>query len=327
MLTQDAAKPSILVVDDMPENIDVLKDALKNDYIVRPAMNGAVALKIAASEPKPDLILLDIMMPEMDGYEVIRRLQANSNTYKIPVMFVTAVTDTESELKGLKLGAVDYITKPFNSAIVLARVRTHLELRDARIKLERQNRELKSKTELLEKLAHIDGLTNIPNRRSFDLMLEIEWGRALRNNSPLSIIIADIDHFKSYNDNYGHTEGDQCLCAVAQCLSSLMQRPTDMVARYGGEEFVAILPDTDVRGAALLAEHWRAGVEKMHIPHAHSKTTDHVTLSVGYASMIPSRNQIPYYLLGIADEMLYQSKDGGRNQVNGKEVPQPGANE
>jgi len=321
MLNSAHAKPSILVVDDTPENIDVLKEALKKDYIVRPALDGATALKIASADPKPDLILLDIRMPGMDGYEVIRRLQADANTREIPVIFVTAASDIESELKGFELGAVDYITKPLSPAIVRARVCIHLELHDARKKLEKQNQDLKTQTDLLEKIVHLDSLTNISNRRHFDEMLEIEWSRGLRNKTPLSVIVADIDYFKGFNDHYGHVEGDRCLCSVAQCLSSLLQRPTDMVARYGGEEFVAILPVTDIKGAALLAENWRAGVEKLRIPHAVSGAADHVTISVGYATLIPAKDLVPYYLVGVADEMMYQAKESGRNLVCGKETP------
>ena len=321
MLNSSHAKPSILVVDDTPDNIDVLKETLKKDYTVRPALDGATALRIASVDPKPDLILLDIMMPEMDGYEVMRRLQADSNTRQIPVIFVTAASDIESELKGFELGAVDYITKPFSPPIVRARVSIHLELHDARKKLEKQNKELQIQTDLLERIVHLDSLTNISNRRHFDKMLEVEWSLALRNKTPLSIIVADIDYFKGFNDHYGHLEGDQCLCSVAQRLSSLLQRPTDMVARYGGEEFVAILPGTDMKGAALLAENWRAGVEKLHISHAVSKVAGHVTISVGYATLTPTRDLVPYYLVGVADEMMYQAKESGRNLVCGREIP------
>lgn len=321
MLNPTPAKPSILVVDDTPENIDVLIGALKIDYTIRPALDGVTALKIASSDPKPDLILLDIMMPKMDGYEVMRRLQMDDNTRQIPVIFVTAASDIESELKGFKLGAVDYITKPFSSAIVRARVGTHLELHDARKKLEKQNQELKTKSELLEKIANLDSLTGISNRRYFDEALEIEWSRAMRNNAPLSIIVADIDYFKGFNDHYGHIEGDKCLCLVAQCLSSSLQRPTDIVARYGGEEFVAILSGTDMKGAELLAENWRTSVEKLRIPHAASAASDFVTISVGHATMVPGRDQVPYYLVGVADEMLYQSKEMGRNQISGRKIP------
>ena len=156
-------KPSILIVDDTPENIDVLKETLKNDYIVRPALSGKSALKIAAAEPRPDLILLDIMMPEMDGYEVIRHLQAGEGTREIPVIFVTAIAEMEGELKGLELGAVDYITKPINPPIVRARIHTHLALREAKVKLEEQNQVLLHERELVE-----DIITSMRSTKSFD---------------------------------------------------------------------------------------------------------------------------------------------------------------
>ena len=321
MLNSAHKKPSVLIVDDTPDNIDILKEALKKDYIVRPVTDGVTALRIASTDPKPDMILLDIMMPGMDGYEVMRRLQADANTRQIPVIFVTSASDIESELKGFELGAVDYITKPFNPVIVRARVSTHLELCDARKQLEKQNQELKAKSDLLEEIVNLDSLTGISNRRHFDKVLEVEWGRALRNNTQISVIVADIDYFKKFNDCYGHVKGDVCLRSVAQCLSSLLQRPTDIVARYGGEEFVAILPETDMRGAALLAENWRTGVAGLCIPHADSAVADHVTISVGYATMAPTRDQVSYYLVGVADEMLYQSKEMGRNLVCGKEIP------
>lgn len=300
-----ATQPKILIVDDTPTNVVLLATALSKDYNVLSATSGEMALDLVARE-WPDLILLDIMMPEMDGYEVCRRLKDNEATKNIPIIFVTAKTTAADETYGFDLGAVDYITKPFHIPVVKARVRNHINL--------------KTKTDLLEKIAHIDGLTNIPNRRRFDEMLEIEWGRALRSKSPLSLIIADIDYFKGFNDYYGHAGGDQCLYSVALALSSLMHRSSDMVARYGGEEFVAILPGTDLNGAATLAEYWRSVIEAMQMPHAKSGVSDYVTISVGYASLIPARDQLPYILLGVADEMLYQAKDNGRNQICGKQM-------
>ncbi|MDD5241854.1 MAG: diguanylate cyclase [Sulfuricella sp.] len=292
-------------MDDTPTNVVLLATPLSKDYNVLSATSGEMALDLVARE-RPDLILLDIMMPGMDGYEVCRRLKDNEATKNIPIIFVTAKTTAADETYGFDLGAVDYITKPFHIPVVKARVRNHINL--------------KTKTDLLEEIAHIDGLTNIPNRRRFDEMLEIEWSRALRNESPLSLIIADIDYFKEYNDHYGHAGGDQCLYSVALALSSLMHRSSDMVARYGGEEFVAILPGTDLNGAATLAEYWRSVIEAMQMPHAKSGVSDYVTISVGYASLIPARDQLPYILLGVADEMLYQAKDNGRNRICGKQM-------
>jgi len=300
-----ATQHKILIVDDIPANVALLSAILSKDYNVLSATSGEMALDMVARE-RPDLVLLDIMMPGMDGHEVCRRLKSNETTRNIPVIFVTAKSTAEDEAYGFDLGAVDYITKPFHIPVVKARVRTHLDL--------------KVKTDLLEKIAHIDGLTNIPNRRRFDEMLEIEWGRALRSESPLSLIIADIDYFKGFNDCYGHAGGDQCLYSVALALSSLMHRSSDMVARYGGEEFVAILPGTDLKGAATLAEYWRSVIEAMQMPHAKSEVSDYVTVSVGYASIIPNRDQLPYVLLGVADEMLYQAKDSGRNRICGKQM-------
>lgn len=300
-----AIQHKILVVDDIPTNVALLSAILSKDYNVISATSGEMALDLVAHE-RPDLVLLDIMMPGMDGHEVCRRLKSNETTMNIPVIFVTAKSTVEDEAHGFDLGAVDYITKPFHIPVVKARVRNHLNL--------------KIKTDLLETIAHIDGLTNIPNRRRFDEMLGIEWGRALRSESPLSLIITDIDYFKGFNDYYGHAGGDQCLYSVATALSSLIHRSSDMVARYGGEEFVAILPGTDLKGAATLAEYWRSVIEAMQMPHAKSEVSDYVTVSVGYASMIPVRDQLPYVLLGVADEMLYQAKDGGRNRICGKQI-------
>lgn len=304
-MTNTATPHKILIVDDTPANVDLLTAVLRKDYIVSSATGGEMALDMAVRE-QPDLILLDIMMPGIDGHEVCRRLKSNETTKSIPVIFVTAKSSALDEAFGFELGAVDYITKPFHIPVVKARVRNHLNL--------------KIKTDLLEKIAHIDGLTNIPNRRRFDEMLENEWGRALRNGSPLSIIIADIDYFKEFNDHYGHAGGDQCLYSVALALSSLIHRSSDLAARYGGEEFVAILPGTDLNGAAVLAEYWRSVIEAMHMPHAKSKVSSYVTISVGYATLVPTRDQLPYILLGVADEMLYQAKDSGRNRICGRQM-------
>ncbi|MCE5181690.1 MAG: diguanylate cyclase [Betaproteobacteria bacterium] len=304
-MQNSATQHKILIVDDIPVNVALLAAILSKDHNVLSATSGEMALDMAARE-QPDLILLDIMMPGMDGHEVCRRLKSSETTKNIPVIFVTAKSSAEDEAYGFDLGAVDYITKPFHIPVVKARVRNHLSL--------------KVKTDLLEEIAHIDGLTNIPNRRRFDETLENEWGRALRSKNPLSLIITDIDYFKGFNDYYGHAGGDQCLYSVAMALSSLMHRSSDMVARYGGEEFVAILPETDLNGAATLAEYWRSVIEAMQIPHAKSGISDYVTVSVGYASTIPSKDQLPYVLLGVADEMLYQAKDSGRNRICGKQM-------
>lgn len=292
---------SVLIVDDVPINIQVLAEALRTDYRVRIAANGAKALAIAVSDDPPDVILLDVMMPEMDGYEVCRRLKNAQETKDIPVIFVTAKSSSEDEALGLNLGAVDYITKPFSIPVVKARVRTHVQL--------------KARTEMLERLALVDGLTGIANRRSFDQSLEHEWKRASRNALPISVIMIDIDHFKLYNDNYGHGAGDICLQQVAGALRSVTQRPADLVARYGGEEFAALLPETNNQGAESIASAMREAVSNLKLPHEHSPVADHVTVSLGHATDIAQAAASPRSMVDAADGALYKAKESGRNRV------------
>jgi diguanylate cyclase (GGDEF)-like protein len=305
-MQNDNNKPLVLIVDDTPTNIQVLAETLRADYRVKVATSGQAALDIVGREGgKPDLILLDVMMAGMDGYEVCRRLKDNPDTHGIPVIFVTAKNDAQDEERGLRLGAMDYIAKPFHPAIVKARVQNHISL--------------KMKTDLLESLALIDGLTGIPNRRRLDETLDAEWKRGLRNGTPLAVAMADIDYFKAYNDHYGHGGGDECLKAVARALSSSLVRPADMMARYGGEEFAAVMPDTDAAGAKLLAQRWCDNVAALVLPHACSSAGGHVTVSVGYACQVPEAPQSPQMLLEMADKMLYQAKEHGRNQVCGSQ--------
>jgi diguanylate cyclase (GGDEF)-like protein len=294
-------KPVVLIVDDQRTVIHALGHLLKEDYQVLVAISGAKALELASGAKIPDLILLDVMMPDMDGYEVCRRLKNDSRTKNIPVIFVTAMGDSENEAKGLDLGAVDYIAKPFNNAVVKSRVRTHVQL--------------KIRTDMLEKLAMVDGLTGISNRRSFDLGLTMEWKRAARSRREISVIMLDIDHFKPYNDNYGHGAGDDCLQRVATSLRSAMHRPADLIARYGGEEFVALLPETDAQGTAEVAEKLGQAVAGLALPHAYSPIADHITVSVGHATRQAAPNQMPQDVLKAADQALYKAKEGGRNQI------------
>jgi len=297
------AKQTILVVDDMPINIQVLARALKSDYHVKIATNGFTAIEIANSEEQPDLILLDIMMPDMDGYQVCENLKDNKQTRDIPIIFISAKNEVENETKGLELGAVDYITKPFHLAIVKARVKTHLDLR--------------RKNLILENLASLDGLTGIANRRSFTEVLDREWKRANRSSTPLSLILMDIDFFKNFNDNYGHTEGDRCLKEIARTLSISLKRESDFIGRYGGEEFVALLADFPNKEAADHAEYLRQRVVSLNIAHGFSETAEMVTLSLGVATTIPSKDtkNTPTMLLEAADKMLYEAKRSGRNRV------------
>ncbi len=300
-------KTTILIVDDQPANLMVLARLLKEDYHILAANNGARALEIAAGHNPPILILLDIEMPGMDGYEVCRKLKASERTSGIAVIFVTARDSAEDEEMGFSLGAVDYISKPFQPAIVRARVHNHVTL--------------KIKTDMLEKLSQLDGLTNIPNRRNFEETMHREWARANRSGQPLSLIMMDIDHFKLYNDHYGHGAGDDCLRRVARTLIKTLTRPTDLIARYGGEEFVALLPETDESGALHVAERLRAAVEAAAIPHQCSLTSQFVTLSVGIAThSIRKIKKDSRHLQQSADQALYRAKERGRNRIqNAKE--------
>src|SRR3990172_5856812 len=293
----------ILIVDDVPTNIKVLVQALKNpDYEIMAATNGQEALTIANSE-RPDLILLDIMMPEMDGYEVCAQLKKNKATEQIPVIFVTVKDEDADEARGLDLGAVDYITKPIRAPIVKARVRNHLELKRQR--------------DLLEKLSSVDGLTGIPNRRRFDEFMDLEWRRTSRTKSPLSIIMMDIDYFKRFNDHYGHALGDDCLRQVAHTLSNFIKRTTDLVARYGGEEFICVLPLADLKDAVAIANRIRSNVLALEIPHACSSVSEFVTMSLGVATTIPTLDITQGNIIDAADKALYEAKAAGRNQVKG----------
>jgi diguanylate cyclase (GGDEF)-like protein len=294
----------ILIVDDMPANIKVLVEALKNPvFEIFVATNGETALNIANSEAV-DLILLDVMMPDMDGYEVCKKLKSNDQTAKVPVIFVTSLGEEEDETRGLELGAVDYITKPIRTPIVKARVKNHLELKKQR--------------DILENLSSIDGLTGIANRRRFDRFLDLEWRRATRTKTLLSLIMMDIDYFKKYNDNYGHFAGDDCLKKVADVLQNTIKRKTDLVARYGGEEFACVLPLVNQPDAISIAKRILKNITALTIPHAYSDIADHITMSLGAATVVPSIKTTHEELIETADQALYEAKAAGRNQVKSR---------
>ena len=294
-------KQSVLIVDDQPTNIKVLANLLKGDYAIRVANSGQKALEIARGMQAPDLILLDIMMPDMDGYAVCRELKNDAATSRIPVIFITALDEAAEETKGLDLGAVDYIRKPFHPDIVKARVRNHMNL--------------KVKTDLLEEMSHLDGLTQIANRRFMDTSLARELNRLARSANPLGLLMLDIDFFKPYNDHYGHGKGDECLVRVAATLQQTVQRPSDLLARYGGEEFVVILPETDRRGVEMIAEALRTAVAALELPHGFSEVAGHVTISVGGVAVPTVADETAQSLLKKADLALYAAKRQGRNRV------------
>ncbi|WP_295399848.1 diguanylate cyclase [uncultured Thiocystis sp.] len=316
-MTPNETIPVVLIVDDVPTNIKLLARALRHDYRVKVASCGEDALQGARLEPRPDLILLDVMMPEMDGYEVCRRLKSDPVTEFIPVMFVTARDTEEDEELGFNLGCVDYITKPFSVPIVKARVRTHQPFSVPIVKARvRTHLRLKRQADALERLSHIDQLTGLANRRQLATTFEMEFKRAAREGLSLSVLIVDIDHFKDYNDHYGHGAGDVCLRQVASSLMNSLSRPGDLVTRYGGEEFVVILPATDSADAYALGERLRENIVQLNIPHAYSSAAQVVSVSIGGTTAEALCDiDSPENLLESADRMLYRAKEMGRNRT------------
>ena len=290
------AMQRLLIVDDQSANIRVMAEALQGSYELYFATSGAKALEIVANHDI-ELVLLDVVMPEMNGFEVCRRIKSDERTMSIPIIFVTAREEAADEERGFDAGGVDYITKPINPSIVRARVRTHLELKRAR--------------DLLERLASIDGLTGIANRRQFDAFVDQEWRRATRTNSWFSLALIDVDEFKKYNDTYGHARGDECLRSIARAMLSVARRPSDLVARYGGEEFALVLPDTDSVAMPLVIGSLLDSVRALGIESCGGI----VTISAGAVTTIPARESTPSSVIEAADRLLYEAKRGGRNHA------------
>ena len=321
--------PLILVVDDEKTLRLVLRRVMQQEgYEVVEAMDGEEALRVS-QQKEPDMILLDAMMPGMDGFSCCAELQRRLEDDCPPVLMITALDDGPSVDLAFKVGATDYVTKPIHWAVLRQRVRRLLQTRwamsELRLQVERERmltekqrkltEDLEKANEELERLASVDGLTGIANRRYFDDYLDREWKRAARNNLSLSVIMCDVDFFKAYNDTYGHQVGDDCLKLVADVIGSSLKRATDLVARYGGEEFAIVLPDTVAEGAVCVAENIRQQLQERGIPHQGSRISDRVTLSWGIATMIPSANSNPRELIRAADLALYQAKKQGRDRV------------
>jgi two-component system, cell cycle response regulator len=442
-------KGNILLVDDIPENLQLLSDLLlKLGYTVRSVTSGRMALK-TVNVKRPDVILLDIKMPEMDGYQVCRIIKADEELRSIPVIFISALDDVFDKVTAFKSGGIDYITKPFQIEEVVARLENQLTIQRQQRLLEKeviQRREaeevlyqsrallvsilnssldgivamqavrepttgdiedfrclvvnpviarafgnrredmigklvlkkllsrldpelfarfveivemgeplerdfyypsgescwyhfvavklgdgfaitvrditarkqmelaLQDANQKLEKLANLDGLTQLANRRCFDNRLEREWLRQAREQQPLSLILFDVDKFKCYNDYYGHLAGDDCLVRLEQAVQQEVRRPADLVARYGGEEFVILLPNTDVKGGIKVAQSIQQAIHNLAIPHEHSNVKDIVTVSLGIASLIPRLEIEPDTLVAYADKALYQAKEQGRDR-------------
>lgn len=300
--TDLARNGRILVVDDAMENVQILHQALRDEHEVLFALSGEKAIDVALAQ-QPDLILLDAVMPGMDGYAVCAALEASPRLQDIPVIFVTALSQPEDETRALEAGAVDFISKPFNVAVVRARVRSQLTI--------------KRQADAMRELSLTDGLTGVANRRHFNDRLESEWRRCARANLPLSLIMIDIDHFKLYNDRYGHQAGDLCLQQVSAAMKRCAARPQDLLARYGGEEFILLLPQEGPEGAEVVAQRIQDEVRKLAVAHEASSTAPIVTVSMGLATaMPPLERQDANALIRSADAKLYQAKQGGRNRYH-----------
>ena len=298
-MTNDTTKNSVLIVDDEKANLMVLTHILSSEYAIYAAKNGRDALE-AVNEHAPDVILLNVLMPDMNGYEVLAQLKNDEKTRAIPVIFVSELNNVTDEVRGLNLGASDYISKPYHPAIVRLRVQNQIKI--------------VNQISRINNLIAMDQLTGLPNRRFFDDQMSREWGRSRREKTPLSLLLLDVDKFKMVNDTYGHLQGDAVLQIIANTLKESLKRITDIIARWGGEEFIVLLSNTDSDGALNVAEQIRVLIEQTSISIENSKTMK-VTISIGVDTLIATQDCSPDTLISHADKALYTAKATGRNRV------------
>lgn len=291
----------ILVVDDTEENIEILNELLGDEYDVLSALDGEFAIEIA-NEDNPDLILLDVMMPGMDGFDVCRALQLNNDTKEIPIIFITAKTDDKSIEQGYEIGGADYVTKPFRPKELIAKVKRELKIQDLIHSLEKSQNELTF-------LASTDSLTRLYNRRYFLEASKNIINIAKRDKNDISLLIFDIDRFKNINDSYGHDVGDDVIALFAQTLKKQV-RTSDIVCRWGGEEFVVMLHSTDIESATVIAENIKHEIELLHVKVKNEQEI-HFTTSIGVTKVETDIHEA----IKKADEALYEAKSSGRNKV------------
>lgn len=290
----------ILIVEDSLLNQKLLYDMLSTSYTLAKAGTAEEAFFLVESF-QPDLILLDIILPDANGFDLLKTLKEFHETKRIPVIIVSGMDSDEDEEKGFLLGAVDYIKKPFKNAIVKARIKTQIQIIN--------------QISAIERMSFVDSLTGVFNRRAFDCEIKYEWGRAVREHAPISLLMLDVDKFKIYNDNYGHPQGDVMLQSVARALQSSLNRSVDILCRYGGEEFAVVLPDVDLAGAAIVAERMRKSIEDMQVVYESANIVTRSTISIGVASIKPDMQSSISDFISKADSMLYKAKENGRNQV------------
>ena len=311
----------ILIVDDCPTTTIHMCGLLKQagypkTSVARDYCQAISMLHAAAQRRQPiDLILMDISLPGTDGIAATLTIKADKTFEDIPIVIVTNHNEESILDRSFAAGASDFIVKPVSMIELRARIRSVLQLREEMDKRKMRERELEALARKLEKMSNLDGLTGIANRRCFDDALVKEWVRNGRHDTPMALLMIDIDHFKAYNDTLGHVLGDDCLVAVAEGIMASIHRPGDMAARYGGEEFAVILPHTGYEGAHAVADTIHTNINGSNIHHPHSYAGYNVTVSIGVASCIPSCQTTPAQLLTAADTALYRAKQNGRNRT------------
>ena len=274
--------------------------------------NGEQAIDLYKAE-SPDLVIMDVIMPMIDGHKAASIMREIDDTW-VPIIFLSARVEPQDIARGIEAGGDDYLTKPVDLTVLAAKMKAMQRIAAMRHKLLDVSLELEKANVELRQLVHVDGLTGLSNRRYMDTFLNMEISRSRRHQQDLSLMLADVDFFKRFNDHYGHLQGDDCLKKIARALQSVCKRPTDLVARYGGEEFAVILPQTAVENAEVMAEKLRAAVEMLNIPHEYSDAASVCTLSLGVYSFVADENSRVEGMLEKADAALYRAKKQGRNR-------------